>query len=76
MGTNMDVIEVTLTSDEVFALALSIAATSDIALAPVSVAVTELVKSAISLKNMELHMALTHPAPAAAVFGGGFGESH
>jgi hypothetical protein len=77
MGTNKDGIEVTLTSDEVFALALiAFAAFSANRLAADSALVVELLKSAIVLKNIEVHMALAHQPASTAAFGGGFGESH
>jgi hypothetical protein len=71
----MDGIEVTLTSDEVFALAL-IAFAAEKRDATDSALVVELVKAAIVLKNIELHMQASHSAPPTVMFGGNFKEAH
>jgi len=56
----MGEIEVKLTSDEVYALALTVAARHDLTNHAAASLVCELIRSAIQLRSLEAHMALAH----------------
>ena len=64
MTVARDGVEVTLTSDEVFALALTAAARHDLTNQFAASLVVELIRAAINLKTVELHMQIAHGSSA------------